>query len=448
MTVEKRIEKCFQCPIFDTLHKKNPNFMVKVQPIYGDLQKANLGFSSEDCKLLTENVDIVIHNAADVSFTTRISSILKTNVLGTKYMLDLAAKCSRLKAFVYVSTAYSHCYNKRIGEKFYSPPCDLNMVEDVIRSDESTLDGLSEVTLRDILGEWPNAYTFSKSIAESLVENFSRKTSIPCSVFRPSIVISPYDEPVSGWVANVNGPAAPIIMINLGVAHVIPIGMANALDIVPLDLAVNCLLATIWDLTVHKKSKGSQVYNYGSSLWKPFHMIRYHATYFNEVKKHPFEKMLWYPFIITTNRRYCFLLLNVLIHIIPAVLADLVLMLLGKRRRALDVAWKATKLADPLFYFITTEWILEVNNSQNILPHMNPTDYEEFPFDLGRIDWDRCVSQYLRGIKLNVMKESLDIAPATKKRYQTLKIAHYSLCILFLLFVTFLSYRIVCSTCY
>ncbi|XP_026667100.1 putative fatty acyl-CoA reductase CG8306 [Ceratina calcarata] len=149
--------------------------------------KSDLGLSTEDRQRLVNNVNIIIHNASVVYFEAKVSLILRTNVLGTQKMLELAAECPSLNAFVYVSTAYSHHYTNPIEEKFYAPPGDLKMVEDIIRADEENAAGLSKEALNDIVGKWLNQYAFSKAVAEGIVEDFARRRSLPCLIYRPSI---------------------------------------------------------------------------------------------------------------------------------------------------------------------------------------------------------------------------------------------------------------------
>lgn len=130
----------------------------------------------------------MIHNAANVKFDIKISLALQVNVLGTKFMLDLAQECKNLEVFMYVSTAYSHCYNRHIEEKFYPSPANLDVVYDIIKNDTATTDGLSEQEVEKIIGKFPNVYTYTKAIAEDLVKQYSMK-NLNCSygVYRPSV---------------------------------------------------------------------------------------------------------------------------------------------------------------------------------------------------------------------------------------------------------------------
>ncbi|OAD47033.1 Fatty acyl-CoA reductase 1 [Eufriesea mexicana] len=56
-SVEERINHFFKNDIFDKLREMNPNFMEKIEVIYGDLEKEDLGLSPEDRRRLVENVN-------------------------------------------------------------------------------------------------------------------------------------------------------------------------------------------------------------------------------------------------------------------------------------------------------------------------------------------------------------------------------------------------------
>jgi long-chain acyl-CoA synthetase len=55
---------------------------------------------------------------------------------------------------------------------------------------------------------WPNTYTFTKSLAESLIA--SRAADLPVAIVRPSIVETSTAEPFAGWNEGVN-TSAPLV---------------------------------------------------------------------------------------------------------------------------------------------------------------------------------------------------------------------------------------------
>ena len=102
-------------------------------------------------------------------------------------MLDIAQKCRNLEVFIYVSSAYSHCYKKHIEEEFYPPAGGLNLVYNLIEKDKRTENGLSPEVLKEVLGEYPSVYMVTKSIAEDLVRQYAEKSKSAVGIYRPSI---------------------------------------------------------------------------------------------------------------------------------------------------------------------------------------------------------------------------------------------------------------------
>lgn len=74
--------------------------------ICGDLTEINLGITSPDENQLIEEVEILYHVAADVRFDENLSDAILANVRGTREIIKLAEKISKLKAFIYVSTSF------------------------------------------------------------------------------------------------------------------------------------------------------------------------------------------------------------------------------------------------------------------------------------------------------------------------------------------------------
>ncbi|XP_075217788.1 fatty acyl-CoA reductase wat-like [Lycorma delicatula] len=106
--------------------KVDPSMFEKVSLILGDCTEPMLGLSITDQKVLQENVTIIIHWAGTVRFDEQMQQAVPINVTVTKDLLILSKKLKNLKAFVYVSTAYSNCHLNKIEEKFYISTIDDN----------------------------------------------------------------------------------------------------------------------------------------------------------------------------------------------------------------------------------------------------------------------------------------------------------------------------------
>ena len=66
----------------------------------------------------------------------------------------------------------------------------------------------SEEGTKEVIGERPNTYTFTKAITEQLVKQ--EREHLPISIVRPSIVAGAVKDPIPGWVDNLNGPTGII----------------------------------------------------------------------------------------------------------------------------------------------------------------------------------------------------------------------------------------------
>lgn len=161
--------------------------------VEGDLIQDDMALSKNDRETIIEEVNIIFHNASNVKFTERINKALKINVMGTQAMLNLAKQCKHIEGFMYVSTTYSHCYKRDIMEEAYPPPTDMKTVKDMVAADLSTPTGLNDAVLANILDKYPNTYSFTKAVAEGLVDDAGKHLPFPCIIYRPSIGKVPDD---------------------------------------------------------------------------------------------------------------------------------------------------------------------------------------------------------------------------------------------------------------
>nr|XP_032525578.1 fatty acyl-CoA reductase wat-like [Danaus plexippus plexippus] len=187
--------------LYDKLRKERPDFIQKIQVVDGDVSKIGLGINDEDRKNIINEVEYIFHGAATVRFDEALKTAVLINVRGTREMLVLARACTKLRALVHISTAYSNCPLKEIDEKFYESPLSAEKMIDLVESmDDKTLNTITP----GILGEFPNTYAYTKFLAEDIVQKNSY--GLPVAVNRPSIVVGTAKEPLLGWIDNVYGP--------------------------------------------------------------------------------------------------------------------------------------------------------------------------------------------------------------------------------------------------
>lgn len=104
----------------------------RVIPVFGDLKDEHLGAKLAADKRL-EEVDTIIHSAADTSFAPGSSrSVFKVNVRGTNQILHWAKSLPRLETFVYVGTA-SICGADLAGNHLYEDQSPRKEAKHLVR---------------------------------------------------------------------------------------------------------------------------------------------------------------------------------------------------------------------------------------------------------------------------------------------------------------------------
>jgi Male sterility protein len=106
---------------------------------------------------------------------------------------------------------------------------------------------------------WPNTYTYTKSMAESLL--LKRASKLRFSVLRPSIVESALSFPFPGWNESFNG-TAPLAYIMGSWFRMVPARPDAPFDVIPVDQV--CRAMTIATAALAKQCE-QPVYHVGSS---------------------------------------------------------------------------------------------------------------------------------------------------------------------------------------
>ncbi|PSN51392.1 hypothetical protein C0J52_04435, partial [Blattella germanica] len=413
LLIRSKEDKNINDRIFDCLRNEEPNFMDKIRVISGDCSQSGFGMSPNDKAEIVENVNIIFHLAANVLFKTTLKDAMYTNYLGTQNLLLLCKDCLNIKAVIYISTAYSNCVQSLIGEEFYTLPINGNTCMKLV-------DGLDEKLLTDItpilLGNWPNAYTYTKAIAEELVENQGK--DIPIGIFRPSIILNTKEEPLPGWIENYNGPTAPMLSILKGFVRTMMYDKEAVTDFVPCDMAVNALITCAWDVHGRKRcgDKNIPIYNYVSSTENPITWKEYVSTNIKLSWKTPLNNCYWKAFILPVKNEYIFKTYSFFLHKIPASILDTILLTLGKEPKMQKLYRKLQTMIDTLTYFGTHQWQFSNQNVQELWQKLCPDDQTLFKFSMKHVNWSEYLEESLKGIKIYLLKEDFKSLPEARRQ--------------------------------
>lgn len=163
---------------------------------------------------------------------------VKTNINGTKKVIELCKNISHLNSFVHVSTSFANCANSSfVKEEVNDPSIEP---ENMISFAQWISNDMASQITPTLLGSWPNTYTFTKAIAESLVVK-ECENKIKCSIVRPSILGASSE---NGWLNSFNQSSFVLAAAgkNNTVKRIMYGDMESNVDVIPVDYAVNMIL--------------------------------------------------------------------------------------------------------------------------------------------------------------------------------------------------------------
>ncbi|CAG9860930.1 unnamed protein product [Phyllotreta striolata] len=415
--VDERFRELIENPVFGRLKKEDEGVFRKIRPICGDITHSNLGINKTDLINILEKVNFVFHSAATVKFNEDLKQALIFNTLGTKRVLDFCCNVKNLKSFVYVSTAFSNSIRENIGETVYDTSFNIDNLNSII--DDLSKDSYG-IMAKQILGNHPNTYTFTKAVGEEIVEKYSRK--IPCAIVRPSIITGSWKEPYPGWVDSVSGITGIFMECGRGTIKSILCNESYKMDIVPVDVVVNTLICAAWH-TVQYKSKTMRIYNCISGETNPITWKDFKRLTLKYSKQYPSKYVTWYPGFTYRSSRFRHVICASVFQIIPSVLLDAYLFCVGKPPMMLKISMKFYEALLAGSYFSTNEWTFEVSSMRSLIKAAGAApDGRSFEMDMDRSSgfcWDSYVKDFNLGVRRYILKddfESLEKARLKLKR--------------------------------
>ena len=288
---ERRFEKMVEdSPVFDPLFERYgerlPSFLRdKIEVIEGDVTQPGLGLTLETTRHLQKNLDLIINSSGLTDFNPDLREALATNTDAAINILEFVRSADHA-GLLHLSTCYvAGEHDGRVSEKLipnYNPHRLANfdaeqewhdLHELIKRADlqaesEEVTSGLrmqaraKEHAAKDLQGAalenqirknrvrwlktylteagtrrakelgWPNTYTLTKSLAESLIAK--RGAGLPIAVVRPAIVETSVSKPFLGWNEGINTSASLSYLLGTYFRQ-LPSNESKRLDIIPVD---------------------------------------------------------------------------------------------------------------------------------------------------------------------------------------------------------------------
>ena len=449
-SAQRRFEKIVEeSPTFDKLHEIHGNKLAeflraKVEVVEGDVSLPGLGLDTETQQRLGRSLDLLANSAGLTDFNPDLRDAIASNIDSTVYLLEFLRKCKRA-ALIHLSTCYVvGMRDGRVTENLeanYSPggsrefdaEREIASLRETVRrvEERSESEELLKALQRQALGRagdpskvgaeelegvlkrnrqrwvrnrlvrvgmkraqhlgWPNTYTFTKSLGESML--VLRGRDLPIAVIRPSIVESSERTPFCGWNEGINtsGPLSYLLGTNF---RQLPSNERKCLDVIPVDMVTRGMTLIAAALVERKHAR---LYQLATSAINPVNMGRsieltglaHRKHYRRQAGLEHWLKVKLETIPVSKQRyeRMSIPMQKAVVSRINKVATTLHLSKppLAKTERDLMRAQKLIELYEP--FILHNEHVFECENARLLSAALSPEEKTHFDFSPETIDW-------------------------------------------------------------
>jgi len=447
---ERRFEKMVEeSPVFDPLFVGHgdglPEFLrEKVEVVEGDVTRPGLGLEPETAHRLQKNLDLIINSSGLTDFNPDLRDALTTNTDAAVNILEFV-RSSDHAGLLHLSTCYvAGEQDGRVSEKItpnYTPRglADFDaeqewralqelvkQAEERAESDEVT-SGLrmqaqsKEHAAKDLQGPalenqirknrvrwlktylteagtrrakelgWPNTYTLTKSLAESLIVKHG--AGLPIAVVRPAIVETSVSKPFLGWNEGINTSASLSYLLGTYFRQ-LPTNESKRLDIIPVDAV--CSGMTLIAAAVMER-RHDPLYQLATSVTNPCDMGRSieltslaHRKHYRAQEGLESWLRLRFDAIPVSKTRYNRMSApaqKAIVKSIQRIMSPLPLKKapLVKTERSLERLEKLIELFEP--FILLNEHDFTAENIEKLSFALVPDEQKIFAYDTRSLDW-------------------------------------------------------------
>ncbi|GAC1433758.1 MAG: hypothetical protein NVS1B11_15200 [Terriglobales bacterium] len=445
----KRFERVLEeSPVFDPLYERSGNNLAQfisdhVEVVEGDVSEPDLGIQPELADALRNKLDLVINSSGLTDFNPDLRDALLTNVDAAMNVVDFV-RSSDHAGLVHLSTCYvAGTRDGRVSEtlrpnytplgiKDFDAEAEWRSLHQVVQDAEQKANS-EEVTqelrrqalgkehaaknlhgaalenqirknrfrwLREYLTEagkkrakelgWPNTYTLTKSLAESLICKYG--ASLPISIVRPAIVETSVAKPFTGWNEGINTSASLSYLLGTYFRQ-LPSKERKRLDIIPVDSV--CAGITLIGAAVMER-RHDAVYQLATSVSNPCDMRRSieltslaHRKHYRAQEGLEYWLRLRFDAIPVSKERYERMSApaqKLIIKSIQRIMAPLPLSkTLARAERSLERVDSLIQLFEPFILLNEHDFVAE--NVERLSYSLVAKEKSDFGYDTRSIDW-------------------------------------------------------------
>jgi long-chain acyl-CoA synthetase len=238
---------------------------------------------------------------------------------------------------------------------------------------------------------WPNTYTFTKSLGESLLA--TRGAGLPIAVVRPSIVETSTHEPFCGWNEGIN-TSAPLSYLLGTYFRQLPTNERKCLDLIPVDMV--CRGMTLIAAALIER-RHQQLYQLATSASNPCDMGRAieltalaHRKHYRAQQGMEHWMRMRFETIPVSKERYQNLSVPAQKFVVQGInRAASALQFkrppLARAERDLARVEKLIQLYEP--FILYNEQVFESQNVQLLSAALSDEERERFAYEPSTVDW-------------------------------------------------------------
>jgi long-chain acyl-CoA synthetase len=241
---------------------------------------------------------------------------------------------------------------------------------------------------------WPNTYTFTKSLAESLIRNFlDQNPGRSIAVVRPAIVESSIEKPFLGWNEGINTSASLSYLLGTFFRQ-LPSNASKCLDLIPVDLVARGMTLISAALV---SNRNAEVYHLATSVANPCDMRRsieltglghrkfYRAQNgFNHRLRSKFDAIpvskTRYKNLSAPAQKLIVQMINRTVEPLPFIRPPF-----ARQERDLERVIKLISLFEP--FILENDHVFEASNVERISELLKIDEQRDFGYDARSLDW-------------------------------------------------------------
>uniref|UniRef100_D3TNR4 Fatty acyl-CoA reductase n=1 Tax=Glossina morsitans morsitans TaxID=37546 RepID=D3TNR4_GLOMM len=428
-SVDERLQELLDHVIFQRARDEQPESFKKIHAIAGDCRELGLGISSEDLSRI-KNVTIIFHSAANVRFDNPFKESVFVNLRGTHEIIKIAETMSKLIAFVQVSTLYANVDQIHIKEQMRSTKCDWRTT---IKLAE-TLDGKTlDILFKKYSSNHPNTYTLAKSLGEQIVNDYRNK--LPVIIYRVAQMVNSIEEPLPGWLDNMNGPAALFLAGFIGMGQIFYVNPHAKLNMIPCDATVHGLIISAYALVtkptfLNNSNDSVEVLNNCLSSENLMSQRDIITKCYEVAMENPSEKSIWVSGGTHTTCWIRFFIHFMLTQFALAILLDCILRLRKEKPFFVKLQRRIYSANMIVQKFVNTNWITDNEKYKQLSTLITEEDKNKLNLHLNFKFTISHARVCLVGYKKFILKEPVQASKQAILRYKIFNFLHYFLMLL------------------